>query len=825
MPNDQTPAGIANEVVKGLEELGYRQALLAGGYVFPDWFDGQKPRTCVAAAFGETPVSYESACIGVARANGLRGEKLVDAYRALGAPVLLEIDGSEIREWAVSRNEGAHKVLESYPASQIRSALTARREDWTPVAMLRAKNLGTFRWTPQLSLFSGLIPELEIEIQRALKPILEDALSITASVYRASTGQKASPPQLFKLVFWLLTAKVFHDRRHSGFVSLPAESESIFAAIAKQYPGAPTKILNREARIAATSRMWTSIDFRNLSVEILSQMWATTLVDPEAKATLSLHRTPRHIVRYIVERVPFLHSGDDSRIVFEPCCGSASFLVGAMNALRPTLYGLSSKERHDYFVRHLEGMEIDAFGQEVSKLALTLADYPNPDGWRIKAQDVFRPGAMKDALRRAGVVLCNPPFAKFKAKEKADYAATFHRKPAEILGRVLDDLHPDGVLGFVLPSIAITGREFAKIRQRLARRFASIEITELPDRAFDADVESALVIAKDPILHDVTRVNYRRVHDTPIAWDRFLHEHEVSTDYSENFGLDAATAGFQLPELPEVWSFLSDFPVLQSVAEIHRGLQWRDKIAGKKNTHLVRASDAPSEGYVLGVPPRTKFGTFERPPLKNLSVRPADQIRNSYKLDWSKRKVILNKSTRSRRGWRIAAFADRQGISCYQTFIAVWPTREQYDESILAAILNGPVANAFVATREGKIDITIETLRLIPIPVLSKDQQVRIASLVDQYEHAIGEFSLGDSDLPEQLLKEIDAAVLDGYHLPAKLERAVLDFFNGDTRQTSHRFSDYFPSELESYFSLSEYLKPGFAKATFGEFMNRIDGR
>ncbi|HSR07122.1 MAG TPA: hypothetical protein VLM42_08235, partial [Bryobacteraceae bacterium] len=34
-------------------------------YSFPDWFAGQKIRTLRAAAFGQTPVSYETACIGV----------------------------------------------------------------------------------------------------------------------------------------------------------------------------------------------------------------------------------------------------------------------------------------------------------------------------------------------------------------------------------------------------------------------------------------------------------------------------------------------------------------------------------------------------------------------------------------------------------------------------------------------------------------------------------------------------------------------------------------------------------------------------------------
>ena len=73
-------------------------------------------------------------------------------------------------------------------------------------------------------------------------------------------------------------------------------------------------------------------------------------------------------------------------------------------------------------------------------------------------------------------------------------------KPAELLRRVLADLSPDGVLGFVLPYIAVDGRPYAEIRKLLARRFASLEITELSECSFeDSECDIAVLIAKNPI--------------------------------------------------------------------------------------------------------------------------------------------------------------------------------------------------------------------------------------------------------------------------------------------------------------------------------------
>ena len=77
-------------IVHGLRQLGYRDSLLQENYALADWFEQKQERRLVAAAFGETPASYDSACIGVIAANGIREHALVNGFRSLGAPILLE---------------------------------------------------------------------------------------------------------------------------------------------------------------------------------------------------------------------------------------------------------------------------------------------------------------------------------------------------------------------------------------------------------------------------------------------------------------------------------------------------------------------------------------------------------------------------------------------------------------------------------------------------------------------------------------------------------------------------------------------------------------
>src|SRR5205085_11053449 len=182
-----------------------------------------------------------------------------------------------------------------------------------------------------------------------------------------------------------------------------------------------------------------------------------------------------------------------------------------------------------------------------------------------------------------------------------------------------------------------------------------------------------------------------------------------------------------VPDLPDVWDFLSSYPTLGEIAELHRGFQWNERLTkkGSETGHRSKVvRDEPAEGFMIGVPPKTKFNVFEKPRMRYLSLRPEDLYGGGtyYNYNWKKPKAILNKSTRSRNRWRISAFPDTEGVTFYQTYIGVWPKSDQYDEHILSAILNSPVANAFVATREGKTDITIETLNLIPAPYFTESQ-------------------------------------------------------------------------------------------------------
>ena len=163
-----------------------------------------------------------------------------------------------------------------------------------------------------------------------------------------------------------------------------------------------------------------------------------------------------------------------------------------------------------------------------------------------------------------------------------------------------------------------------------------------------------------------------------------------------------------------------------------------------------------------------------------------------------------------------------QKLVFYQTSVGIWP-REPALLPVIAAILNGPVANAYIATRESS-DITNETLRTIPVPRLVNVPVEEIKNLVAQYVDVVQEMPFKqavDLSSADAILRRIDAAVLIGYDLPTRTERKLLDYFRSARRPVPFAFGDYFPEDFEPYFSLAYYLSEEYRASTAGSLISR----
>ena len=152
---------------------------------------------------------------------------------------------------------------------------------------------------------------------------------------------------------------------------------------------------------------------------------------------------------------------------------------------------------------------------------------------------------------------------------------------------------------------------------------------------------------------------------------------------------------------------------------------------------------------------------------------------------------------------------------CYRNFYGVWST-EGLPLEVLAAVLNGPVANAYVSTLGGNRYIRAGALKNIPVPEFAETQQKTIALLVQQYVGARDAWLLGVSDTRERcsdLLMSIDAELLKAYGLPPHIERTLLDYFSGHSRLGPVDFTEYFPAAFRPYIPWHLYISEDFKKA------------
>ena len=803
--------------VKQVEGLGYRGDLLRRDYQFGDWFSPETPlRRVPAAAFGRTPVAYDSACFALLLANGKSGRNLISDYRALGAPLAFEVREDCVVQWKVGRSpETTEERLRILPGALDR-IFEDHRNDWAAQAVLRAKNVGFDLGPRQLDFIDlGLIPALESQIKGKLDRLLREVVKEAVRGYHDSLNQAPDLRALFRLVFRVLAVKVLHDRRVASFKVLPEPANVRIAleAVAEYYDDSEPLLQDKPTQIFLAEKIWGQADFQNLSVEVLAYIYENTLVDESVRKELGTHSTPHSIARYIVHRLPVHEIPLDERRVMEPFCGHAIFLVSALQRLRELLPpDMDHQEKHRYFVRMLNGFELDAFALEVGKMCLMLADFPNHNGWRLKNEDVFLSKTFTPVLRRARIVLCNPPFENFSTTERARYPDLRSvKKPAEILCRVLRHLASDGMLGFVLPRSFVDGPGYREIRKILAERYCEAELVLLPDKVFEhSDVETALLIAKRASTEGRHRLSVTLTEVKDSDRGGFLGYFDYTRRDSEILTLERASRSLSVIALGDAWKHLTGNPKLGDMAEIHRGVEWKAPFDSAKYL-----SPIAKPGFKRGLSTAAgNFFSFLTPPTEYLCVRPDCQRGGAFNLPWDSPKIVMNAVRVSRGPWCVAAFADESGLLCSQSFTCLWPFKGDWTVKSLAAVLNGPVANAFIATRERKIHIRKSTLEGVPLPKLRSFEIESIDRLVDEFallllDDSGPENSLRSSSQAEtarEILLKIDAQILRGYNLPPRIERQLLDSFYKKPRPVPLDFDGYYASNFTPYLPLWMYI-------------------
>lgn len=779
-----------DSIAAAAQATGYRTEALIRDYSFADVLDpSAKTRKVPLVAFTQTPPSYRSAALGVVYGSNDSAFRLVQEYRALGAPLLFVIDGNDVAIWQV-RSVEPPRILERSKLDDVANLFARKRETWNPDAIHRAKSVGAVEKGYQLDFVDlGLLPAIEGEIHAKLDRLLVETL---AAATQTQGGRSLDMRLLFRVVFRLLAAKVLQDRGHPYASNWDADDlPSVLKAIESYYSLATMPALGRRTMPPAYKVVWDhlrrGINFSNISADDLAFVYENTLVTPEARKLLGTHSTPRQVAEYVVQRLELhRHRAEDLQI-YEPFAGAGIFLVSALRHVRDLLpVGWTDQQRHDFLIKHLSGDEIDSFACEVASLSLILADYPNHNGWHIAEADLFEDGALEKRMRGHNIILCNPPFEAFAQKDRTRYpiAAVTHSKPVAVLDAALE-ANPLA-LGFVLPRSFILDKQFVEQRRKVEQRYGSVELVELPDRTFGASViESALLIATERRSGAATTITLRSTEVADRDRNAFLRTGKTTSQRILTRAVaDNPTGDLWVPTLAPLWRYLEAYPRLGEKLTPTWGLQWK-----YNQTNAFAEKRQPGFRKGLHSARRLKQFVLNKPVWIDYRE---NFVRRGYGQEWDCPKLIVNEGRLSRGPWRIAAALDTNGLLYSQQFFGLWPTAPLSNQDLLAlsAVINGPLANAFIAIHSPAKGIRATAVANIPIPPSLPTQ---VGALVEEYIRKLSHQELFEQNHNplQTLLTEIDAAVLAAYDLPPRLERELLDYFKDAERPVMHSWAHW----------------------------------
>lgn len=648
--------------------------------------------------------------------------------------------------------------------------------------------------------------------------------------------------KVFKCVFWLLAGKILRDKRVPKFVKLDlSEPTGVFTRVAEHYgvaSGLPPNGPRWNAALTdAAQGIQSFASLANVSTEALAYLYENTLVDRAVRKQLGTHSTPGYLVDYMlwqlaawIEEIP-----EKDRYVFEPACGHGAFLVGAMRMLRLMMGETDDTRRRQYLRTHLRGIEVDEFALEIAKLSLTLADTPNPNGWRVSSEDMFSSDILTCEAGKARILLANPPHERFAAAdriryEKAGFELSARTKAVEMLARTLPHLPPGAVFGVVVPQGMLHSKEATSIREFLANKCDLSEVCLFPDKIFSfSDMETAIFLGRRRKLQRATvaSIRFRRVRESgmeafkekyAVNWDRLVSR--ARFDNTRNPRLT-------VPEWDEGWSYLSRHDTLRSIATMGQGLFYKG--APSLPMDAITVSTCRFAGAVPGFDEVNRDLCIYGLPLRkwlNLDSSVIDrEVTGTGRIP----QVLLNYARVSRGPWRLKAMIDVDGHAVTSRFLTVRPVDPGTPLEFLWAILNSPLANAFAYAHSMKRNILTGTMRRMPVPNASPRDVQRVVDAARGYLAVTKEpdaYRLraeSDEDVVRQALLHMDAEVLRLYDLPPRLERELLDLFAGHERKgVGCGFDRYFPDGFTPYVPLHEYISDEYRRSTVGEVLKRF---
>jgi hypothetical protein len=247
--------------------------------------------------------------------------------------------------------------------------------------------------------------------------------------------------------------------------------------------------------------------FSMVTPEMLGHLYETALVaerEQSRDSTVELdgiHYTPRSLARHILGRIPLEELPPSQRYVLDMACGSGSFLLAGTQRLEEVFDGREADAEAsvtEHLGSHVIGNDTDEIARLVTRLAYLLEHWVKTG----RAQDVPEPRRLwgDDALQLTperfadtplSIIVGNPPFGA---------AAGGEQMANQFLLKALELLAPGGFLGMVMPGsfLKMRRQKAGPVRSRLLDMCELMEVWEQPLQTIGltARQETCVIIAR-----------------------------------------------------------------------------------------------------------------------------------------------------------------------------------------------------------------------------------------------------------------------------------------------------------------------------------------
>lgn len=799
------PVTVTSAMLKPhIEKCGY-----TGDRLKPDYSFGAG--SVALGGFIGKPWDARSACLAVVDAT-TDSRLAAHACIEFGAPTALVCRGDSLDWWQLSIT--GPREPKTIRATEIDGFFRLHAAQLRPENIYAAKLHRPAPAGVQMEFVDvGLMPALERKAGEALNRLVTQAIRTLMDGLGGKVRTTKDEQGVYKSVFWMLAAKLLSEKGVRGFKSLDLHDiDQVFKVVgehykdARDYPPGDRTWKPAIARVAGSIAEWGSLG--NISAESLAFLYETALIDgpkskvgkskdkarPDVRKTLGIHSTPSILVDHMLSQLwPLVDPNTlaDQR-VFEAACGHGAFLTAAMRDIRNWSGMNDSAARHRYLRDRVRGVEFDPFAVEIAKLSLTLADVPHGNTWLIETGDMFKPGVLRDAAKWATIVLSNPPYEDFKKTNanrwlKSDEPVTAQTKAVEMLKRVVPNLAPGAVFGFVLPQGALFQREAKDLRTKLLESCEVAEISLFDDTLWsNAKPETCILLGRRKNGKDrVSTVMYRRVRNADMAAFKssLAFSHEDRLKVSE-LGRGEDVSLYE-PDLRELWRHCEALPELETEFDVQQGFQLKAEQALGTRPVVSAVQRAGFSKAVLNA--SDDYTVWELLQTKWVDLRASNVRRPGAATVLGTAQVIINYAGPVQ-AWRFRPVVDAEGIAVSSRFLTFRPRAiARHSLTTLWAVLLSPVAGAYAYSWSSKRQTLVKEWLAFPLPTPSESQRAEIEAAANTYLELVRkaqEFMVlvPDDGTIRRALLDLDAAVLRLYDLPPALERQLLAIFDGVDR-------------------------------------------